>query len=351
MSEFNADWLQLREAADERARASPLNPALAEWNADDASHPEPRLIEILDLGAGTGANLRYLAPRLGRGQRWRCIDQNPQLLAQLTGRSADWAHRHGYQVDLDTRGLRSTGAALQLAGPDWDALAYIEQRDLATARHPENALRPEPRVHSRLLSLPAQGLITASALLDLVSADWLASLVERCRRADCALFFALSYDGRAALRPSNPADQAIIALVNRHQRGDKGFGPALGPTAAAVAETLLAAAGYGYQGARTDWQIGADEPELQRALIAGWLEAARELAPPEARAKLRAWQRERQAQIEAGVLAIQVGHRDLLAFPPGSEKKRSPRRGVHPSRRPKRLAAQKLADQKPVAKD
>jgi len=67
-------------------------------------------------------------------------------------------------------------------------------------------------------------LVTASALLDLVSEDWLAALAARCRESGAAILFALSYDGRIRCSPEEPNDATICALVNEHQRTDKGFG-------------------------------------------------------------------------------------------------------------------------------
>ena len=79
-------------------------------------------------------------------------------------------------------------------------------------------------------------LVTASALLDLVSEPWLCALANRCAECGAAALFALSYDGRIACSPEDPDDGAIVSLVNEHQRTDKGFGPALGPDATDAAE-------------------------------------------------------------------------------------------------------------------
>ncbi|WP_462323148.1 class I SAM-dependent methyltransferase [Halochromatium sp.] len=337
MSEFSADWLQLREMADARARADKLLDLLSqtgseftpearfepasrsssqtESNAGSASNPATssalrrRYTEVIDLGSGTGANLRYLAPRLGPGQHWRCIDRDSALLSQLPERTASWARRAGYQVAIGPANER-----LRLAGPGWDCAVCTEQRDLTTALQPQAQRSGTPRPARTALALPTGGLVTASALLDLVAEDWLASLIEHCDRARCALLFALSYDGRVRLTPARTGDRRIIELVNQHQRGDKGFGAALGPTAAAMTERLLSARGYRFQSASSDWQLGPDQPQLQSALIAGWLEAATELAPQNGDA-LRDWQRARQSDIAAGRLEIQVGHQDLIALP------------------------------------
>ena len=87
-------------------------------------------------------------------------------------------------------------------------------------------------------------LVTASALLDLVSEYWLGALAAMCREKQSVVLFALSYDGRITCSPTEPADEAIRSLVNRHQRTDKGFGPALGPGAAGQASDLFEALGY-----------------------------------------------------------------------------------------------------------
>src|SRR5262245_16328297 len=55
MTEFSADWLALREPADKAARSLPLSKRVAERLAGQ----DP--VRVLDLGTGTGANLRFLA--------------------------------------------------------------------------------------------------------------------------------------------------------------------------------------------------------------------------------------------------------------------------------------------------
>jgi SAM-dependent methyltransferase len=304
MSEFSASWLQLREAADARARAAELLAAFTAreggLGGDDASAGrQARFARIYDLGCGTGANLRYLAPRLGPGQRWRCLDQDPRLLQQLPRLTHKWAQRLGYHSQRQD-------SMLLLSGPGWDAVVETEQRDLAATED----LQLDPSAGND------GSLITASALLDLVSEAWLARLIEHCRRARCALLLTLNYSGEVALSPAAPLDQPLIDLVNRHQRGDKGFGPALGPSATQVAERLLTAAGFDTQSAPSDWRLGGDEPQLQRALIEGWLSAAREREPG-AGHRWQSWQQTRWQQIAEGALEIRVSHRDLVALPRG----------------------------------
>ena len=116
-------------------------------------------------------------------------------------------------------------------------------------------------------------LVTASALLDLVSVEWLRALAHHCAAHHCAALFALSYNGESHAVPREPEDDDIRALMNRHQLTDKGFAPAAGPDASAAAAHAFEAVGYQVQRERTNWMLGPEFPELQRQLIEGWAHA------------------------------------------------------------------------------
>jgi hypothetical protein len=158
-------------------------------------------------------------------------------------------------------------------------------------------------------------LVTASALLDLVSMPWLQALAGYCRRLGAGVLFALSYDGRMSFDPAAAGDQQLQELVNRHQRTDKGFGPALGPAAVRTAPELFAGLGYRMRAAHSDWRLSPNAAVLQNALIEGWLDAAVAMAPGAA-AQLQAWGRLRRAQIERSRLRVDVGHVDIAGWLP-----------------------------------
>ncbi len=75
MSGFSTDWLALREAADHRSRNSAPLSKLAARFADRED------VFVVDLGAGTGSNLRAVAPALPARQQWILIDHDPALLS------------------------------------------------------------------------------------------------------------------------------------------------------------------------------------------------------------------------------------------------------------------------------
>ena len=161
-------------------------------------------------------------------------------------------------------------------------------------------------------------LVTASALLDLVSEEWLRVLAARCRAVGAAALFAINYNGCSSCSPAEPEDDMIRDLLNRHQKRDKGLGgPAAGPDAAACAERCFAEVGYLVRRACSDWVLGSAERELQRRLIEGWAEAAAEMAPGDV-SDIERWRTRRLGHVDADRSHVVVGHVDLAAWLPGT---------------------------------
>jgi hypothetical protein len=129
--------------------------------------------------------------------------------------------------------------------------------------------------------------------------------------ARVTVWFALTYDGRIDCQPPEPEDAEVRELFNRHQRTDKGFGPALGPEAASVAERMLAEHGYRIERARSDWCVGRAQRALQRSLVEGWCNAACDMAPHRAPA-LHHWLDRRLGHIVAARSDLRVGHVDMF---------------------------------------
>jgi len=155
-------------------------------------------------------------------------------------------------------------------------------------------------------------LITVSALLDLVSEPWLDRFARNIAARTLPVYVALTYDGRIDLSPADPLDAAIASAVNAHQRTDKGFGPALGPSAAAAAISRFEALGYSVVRGNSDWVIGIADQEMQLELLAGWDTAASEALP---RRDIDSWLARRKDAVSARASTMRVGHVDFLATP------------------------------------
>lgn len=279
-SQFASDWLSLREAADFASRSQRLATFAAEWLS--ARSPTPL---IADLGCGRGSNMRFLAPRLSGHQRWALIDHDVILLAQAHQRAAGLSDIHGHPVAVETHCV---------------SLAPISDVPLDDAH-----------------------LVTASALLDLVSQQWIEALVGHCANQQQALLIALSVTGEWRFMDAQGApvleaeDQWLLAMFMAHQQRDKGLGDALGGLAHETLVAALEQAHYRVEQDDTPWQLAAGSREhqpLMMALLEGWAEAATEQAP-DAAARIATWLQHRQQAVANGELGIWVGHRDLFAVP------------------------------------
>jgi hypothetical protein len=257
-------WLSLRESVDAAARSHALATSVI------ARVPPTQKVRALDLGAGAGSNIRYLAPLMPSTQNWLAVDRDAELLALLT---AALRHEPQRTVFVDT-------LPVELGRLD---ASLFDGRDL----------------------------ITASALLDLVSRKWIEQLAMHCRATGAAVLFALNYDGRATCDPAEPEDALILELFNRHQRtSDKGFGTAAGPDAGALAITVFESQGYEIVRAVSDWHLSPAHAQLQELLIAGWARAASEIAPEHGRA-IKDWLRRRLIHVQNRRSVVAVGHIDI----------------------------------------
>ncbi|WP_304620241.1 class I SAM-dependent methyltransferase [Paracoccus sediminilitoris] len=253
---FSPEWLSLREPVDRQARDDALM-----QRAVRAAGSRP---VIMDLGCGTGSTLRAMSGHIPAGAQWHLVDNDPALLAIARDQARD-ARTH--VLDL-----------------------------------------------GRLSALPLDGvtLVTASALLDLMPAAWVRDLARLLADRGIGFYAALSYDGVMTWDPTLPGDGEARAAFNRHQRGDKGLGPALGPDAGSFARSAFAEAGFDTAIADSPWKIGAEHARMHEQLVQGIAEAAGEqgLERPDD------WARDRIAQ--GGLCTI--GHQDLLALPSQDRK-------------------------------
>ncbi|RAY17104.1 SAM-dependent methyltransferase [Actinomadura craniellae] len=274
-AEFTPEWLALRESADAAARARELLDPLRAHLAD-APSPGGGLV-IRDLGCGTGSMGRWLARRLPGPQCWILHDRDPALLAR---------------------------AAAGINGPTGDGspvTTVAERRDIT---------RLDPG------QLAGTSLVTASALLDLLTADEVNGLAEACTRARCAVLLTISVAGRVELHPADPLDTEIAAAFDDHQRRVTGGRRLLGPDAAVVTAAVFAHRGARVQVRPSPWRLGADQAALTAEWLRGWVGAACEQRPdlvPRARDYLR----RRLDECAAGTLLVVVHHDDVLALPGG----------------------------------
>jgi hypothetical protein len=265
----SAGWLELREPADAAARARDLVEHVRR------NLPATSCLVIHDLASGTGSMGRWLAPLLPGPQRWILHDLDEDLLHVAPG---------------------------QLPGPAADGAPVVVE----TRRSDVTQLRPD--------DLADATLITASALLDLMTDDELAGLIDVCAKAGCPALLSMSVVGRVELAPADPLDSRIAAAFDAHQRRMTARGRLLGPDAVAAAVEGFRRLGAKVLVRPTPWRLGVSEAGLAAEWFSGWIRAAREQSVDLASAT-DLYARRRMAEARAGQLAVTVGHADLLVLP------------------------------------
>ncbi|MEU5882541.1 glycosyltransferase [Spirillospora sp. NPDC047279] len=251
---FSPGWLALREEADAAARAELVPPDLRRGAGDLVVH---------DIGCGTGSMARWLSERLDGPRRWVLHDRDADLLDQA---------RRSVPADAETR---------------QGEIADLSAADFAGA-----------------------SLVTASALLDLLTRDELTALVDAIAGAGCPALLTLSVTGRVELFPADPLDADFQEAFNGHQRRDG----RLGPDAVAAAVEEFERHGLAVRVRTSPWRLGPEHAALTERWLRGWVAAACEQRPDLAR-RAETYLRDRTGTCAAGDLRAVVHHADLLVEP------------------------------------
>jgi hypothetical protein len=235
---FSPDWLALREAADHRSRAADLAERVASKLASKVIN------RIVDLGSGTGSNLRATAPFLANAQEWTLVDYDFALLeeaARVLTAWADEAKAIGDQLVL-VKGEKNIGVTFRIADLN-------QELDSVLSGKPD--------------------LVTASALFDLISEPWMQRFAKAIAAQGAMFYTVLTYDGRDEFIPAHPFDDAMLRAFGIHQKRDKGFGLAGGPKAASMLANALRNAGYTVDTADSPWVLKPKDIALKTELLKG----------------------------------------------------------------------------------
>ena len=278
MGDFSTEWLRLREPVDRRSRSATVAEAVRR------AFLGVRAVRVVDIGCGTGANLRATAPLLGGDQDWILLDNDPALLGAAPGILGAWADE--VRQGPDGLVMRKDGKTIRVR---------FQHADLSA--DPGGALVSGPH------------LVTASAFFDLVSAAFIDRFVSVVVHRQAAFHTVLTYDGIQDWAPASAFDERVCQAFNAHQTGDKGFGPATGPGAPALLRRAFDAVGYVTAVGDSPWVLGPDDRDLMDQLAEGIASAVVEAGALTADG-IAAWRGVRRD-------AARVGHEDILALPAG----------------------------------
>jgi hypothetical protein len=260
---YPAQWLALREPADAVARSGALVKQLRELFEDRPS------LTIRDLGCGIGSMGRWLSPQLPGKQRWILHDRDSELVSRAGA---------GMPDGVTTKG---------------------EVQDITRLRASD---------------LGGTSLVTASALLDVLTADELAVLVKAIVGARVPAMFALSVVGRVDFDPVDTFDMDLVQAFNDHQRRTVDGRRLLGPDAVDTAVDLFKKYGATVVRKPSPWRLGPEDSALVTEWLPGWVAAAVEQRLDlaiHAQAYL-------DCRLDDTDLRVVVHHEDILALPAGT---------------------------------
>ena len=269
MSGFSIEWLNLREVSDHRARDKNLLKNAVDW----LNNLQTKDRVIVDLGSGTGSTIRCLQRFTTQlpSIQWRLVDNDPEVLAEAIDRHSNDHSVESFLVDLS---------------------------------------------ETQKLPLDSVSMITASALFDLVSENFIQELCQLVKEKNdyrpVGLYSALNYDGCIKWTPSHPLDAAILVNFNTDQRRDKGFGPALGPDASDFLQSQFNVIEFQCLSANSPWLLDSGDYLLTETLINGISKVALQ-TDGLTNSDVLSWKAFRIKNIRTG--SCFLGHTDILVLP------------------------------------
>lgn len=276
MTGFSREWLRLREPADIAARNSDVASAVS------ARFALRETVFAVDLGCGTGSNVRATSSLLPNHQTWRLVDSDDALLRAAREELTTWADS-----------AETVGPHLHLK--KGHATLWIEFACLDIATELDAALEGAP------------ALITASALFDLTSEDFIRRLARRAAELHAVFYTVLTYNGVQRWSPHRPADNQLTSAFHNHQMRDKGFGPASGPMAPSHIADQFRLNGFVVMEGESPWNLGRNDRMLIEELVRGHAMAAGETGLVDIKT-LEAW-------VKVQRNGAMIGHTDTYAAP------------------------------------
>jgi hypothetical protein len=291
MSKFSSDWLTLREPVDHRSRNILLQSQVVDYLYNIKS-ADAKAIRLMDIGSGTGSNLRALAPHLHTVQYWTLCDHDAELLHTARQVLLAWGDE---EISHTAVGLEpfSNSSIQPVAITKQNKKIYIGFREIDLFRD-----------FRSILDEPVD-IFTAAAFFDLVSDSW---LTEFCAYLSKPLYCVLTYDGAENWYPPEKNDSIILQAFHQHQSTDKGFGPALGPAAINRMQYLLENQHFNVVSAQSPWILTKDDQDLIEQLVTGTAQAVRETSTVSI-AKINQWISNRLCSTDC-----RIGHVDIFAY-------------------------------------
>ena len=306
MSGFSSEWLSLREPIDHRSRDSGLKSQVSKYFSHCLVSPDQPL-RVLDLGCGTGSNLRAVASLLPDFQHWTLTDHDLDLLHAAREALQQWGDVELLDSGVELEGLDQvpcSASALSSHQPQGEPRPMLLKYAGKTLKI--EFCQIDLAIDIEHLLGRSFDLVTAAAFFDLVSESWIKRF---CENLQTAFYTALTYNGVEQWLPGCHVDGDVLKAFHQDQKSDKGFGIATGPKATDVLVACLKAHQFVSEVASSPWVLeGRSDLALIESLAKGSAQAVRRTGVLE-ESVIQQWT-ERNRAIDT----CEIGHFDLWAY-------------------------------------
>jgi SAM-dependent methyltransferase len=283
-TDFSVKWLNTRYPFDVAARNSEVEKAAL------MALPPDRDLRLLDLGAGTGNSCRYFIPKLPQNQEWLLVELNPDLIEAAKQQLVEFAKAEGYKRLPSDDGLK-------FKGKKTIHIRFLQHSFLHL---------------NDVLDLSGFDLVTAGAVIDLLSTDMLEQLVQQFIGHVAPFLATINFVG-LLFDQATDRDRQYAALYMQHMQRERPFGRALGAHCIPFLESWLLIRDIPFLSGASDWMIRPEDTAMHAFQLDFMEEAITEmLACPEAGEKLQEWLAQKRAASKAGQLSFRVQHFDIF---------------------------------------
>ncbi len=272
MEKFSSEWLTFREQEDLLARNSTILECVTEHLKGT------KRLNILDIGCGTGATMRALLPEIKQPQHWTLLDADQELLARARCLNQPLVSDPNYTLETVFADLTS-------------GFGFLNRE---------------------------YSLVTATALLDLVSEAWIKKFVMALKHNNLSFYCSITPNNRIEIDPKDNLDKKVICTFNSHRYSDKGFGMSLGGHATDFTIEQLQRSGFNVSSASETWGNRHPNKSFRKIfnakLVEGISQAANNTKMIDA-SELKQWTDSRLSAIQNEECEIWFEIMDFIAIP------------------------------------
>ena len=251
-------------------------------------------LKAVDVGSGTGANVRYYFDRIPHAQEWTLIEQSSGLLDECRRTLVAFAQEHDYD-------WQSQGNIFLLTDAEKTATITLVQGSIA---HIE-----------QLIDLTQTDVVTANAVFDLLSFEQFDTLVSTLAKHDVCLLATLNYY-ETSLLPFSEQDHRFIGWYHMHMKRPQPMGIAMGPDCSEEMLDLLAQHHMMIEQESSQWHLKRCDITMHRYLLHFVEHAVAELSlSSEEQRDFATWLVDKKELCRRRELEIIIDHSDIFAYP------------------------------------